>query len=72
MEDENKHNRLCDKSKEELVAIILRKDDVHNRLYRTNKFLKRKVEELELKVQELMLKLELYEDYSQDLESGEL
>ena len=44
MEDKNKHNRLCDKSKEELVAIILRKDDVHNRLYRTNKFLKRKVE----------------------------
>lgn len=25
MEDKNKHNRLCDKSKEELVAIILRR-----------------------------------------------
>ena len=72
MEDQNKHNRLCDKSKEELVAIILGKDDVHNRLYRTNKFLKRKVEELELKVQELKLKLELYEDYSQNVESDEL
>ena len=54
------------------MAIILRKDDVHNRLYRTNKFLKKKVEELELKVQELNLKLELYEDYSQNVESDEL
>ena len=72
MEDQNKHNRLWDKSKEELVAIIRRKDDVHNRLYRNNKFLKRKLEELELKVQELNLKLELYEDYSENVEADEL
>lgn len=71
MEKENRHKRLCEKSREELVGIILRKDDVHNRLYRTNKFLQKKVEELELIIQELQLKLELYEDYSLKLEDDE-
>ena len=72
MEDQNKHNRLCDQSKLDHVAIILRQEGVHNSRYRTSELLKRKVEELELKVQELKLKLELYEDYSQNVESDEL